>query len=241
MTKEATELTTAPASNSPVLVQLMAQAMGEGKGPEYLRELLAVRREWEADEARKAFNIAKHSFQSRCPIIEKGDVAHKKEYARMDRIWRTIRPLITECRLTTTWQVCRLESGNICHIEGKLAHADGHEEALVMDVPLPELVPGQNKAQQMGSAYTYAKRYATCAALGIETGKDDDDAHAAGTEFMTADQIGEIEDLYQAARGMNGFNEKAFFGWLGVDAIADVPANRYADVRAMLKKKLGAS
>jgi hypothetical protein len=217
---------------------LIRETMASGQKPEYLRELLAVRREWEADEARKAFNLNVAEFQRRCPIIEKADKAYDKQYARIDRIWREIRPLLGELGLSVTWQVCELRD-QVCHVEGQLRHRDGHGEKLVQDIPLPELIKGQNKAQQAGSASTYAKRYAMCAALGIVTG-DDDDGHKAGTEFVTHDQAREIAELGDACRGIPSFNEAAFWKWVGggVENPQDIPANRYADVVAMLKRKL---
>ncbi len=218
-------------------LSLIREAMASGATPETLRELLAVRREWEADEARKAYNVAVSEFQRRCPIIEKADKAYDKQYARMDRIWRTIRPLLGELGLSATWQACELRGDGLCHVDGQLRHRDGHGEKLAQDIPMPELIKGQNRAQQMGSAATYAKRYALSAALGIVTG-DDDDGHRAGTQFVTHDQAQEITQLVDAARGVAGFNEGAFWKWAGVEHAQDVPANRFADVVAALKRKL---
>lgn len=226
-----------PAPNNGV-VTLIREAMATGRSPEFLRELLAVRRDWEADEARKAYNIAISEFQRRAPIIEKADKAYDKAYARMDRIWRETRPLVTELGLSVTWQICTLsDDGTMCHVEGQLRHRDGHGEKLVQDIPLPELIKGQNRAQQMGSASTYAKRYAFCASLGIVTG-DDDDGHAAGTQFVTYDQAQELAQMIDACRGIDGFKEDAFWGWVGAKTAAEIQANRYAEVKAMLQKKL---
>lgn len=226
---------TAPQASA---VALIREAIASGQSPEYLRELLAVRREWEADESRKAYNHAIAEFQRRAPIIEKLDKAYDKTYARMDRIWRTIRPLLTELGLSVTWQVCELRE-NLCRVEGQLRHRDGHGEKLVQDVPVPELIKGQNKAQQFGSASTYARRYALCAALGIVTG-DDDDGHGAGANLVTFDQAGELAELIDACRGVNDFNEKAFWGWVGVQSksTADIQASRYDEIKAMLQKKI---
>jgi hypothetical protein len=218
-------------------VAIIREAIASGKSPEFLRELLNVRREWEADEARKAFNLSVSEFQRRAPIIEKADKAYDKQYARMDRIWREIRPLLTELGLSVTWQICELRD-TLCHVEGQLRHRDGHGERLSQDIPMPELIKGQNKAQQMGSAATYARRYALCAALGLVTG-DDDDGHAAGGALVTMEQIEEIRLLVDAAKGVDGFNEKAFYGWLGTDDLAMLPAARFADVCAALKRKIG--
>lgn len=229
----------APATSA---VAIIREAIESKADPAYLRELLAVRREWEQDEARKAYNAAIADFQRQAPIIEKADKAHDKQYARMDRIWREIRPLLTQLGLSVTWQVCELRGEGaeaLCHVEGQLRHRDGHGERLVQDIPMPELVRGQNKAQQMGSASTYARRYAMCAALGIVTG-DDDDGHAAATALVTADEAREVAELLDACRGLGSFREDAFWGWVSVANrnAALIPASRLDEVKAALNKKL---
>lgn len=220
-------------------IPLIREAIASKADPAQLRELLAVRREWESDEARKTFSLAVSDFQRRAPIISKGDKAYDKDYARMDRIWREVRPLLTELGLSVTWQACELRDGAICHVEGMLRHRDGHGERLVYDVPVPDLLKGQNKAQQMGSASTYAKRYAFCGALGIVTG-DDDDGHAAATQFITRDQAATVGDKLDACRGLPDFNEGAFWKWLGIEhGRTDlIPANRLNDVMGALERKL---
>lgn len=220
------------------LPALMQTAMQNGADPAYLRELLAVRREWEADEAKKAFNLAVAEFQRRAPIIEKADKAHDKMYARLDRIWREIRPLVTDLGLSVTWQVCEMREGFV-HVEGMLRHRDGHGEKLVQDIALPELIRGQNLAQQTGSASTYARRYALCGALGIVTGDDDDDGNSAGSRYVTNEQAAELDELFQACQGLDGFKVQAFWQWAGAQTAAGIAANRYADVKKFLNSKLG--
>jgi hypothetical protein len=221
------------------LVPLIESAMRSDVDPQKLQALLAVRQSWEADEARKAFSRAITEFQRRAPIIPKDDKAYDKAYARIDRIWRTVRPLLTELGLSVTWQVCELR-GDMCHCEGMLRHSDGHGERLAQDIPMPDLIKGQNKAQQMGSASTYAKRYAMCAALGIVTG-DDDDGTAAGVCYISQEQGAEIAELLDACRGVAGFAEDAFWRWLGLlesKSVMDIRLDRYADTVAMLRRKL---
>ncbi len=219
------------------IADLIRETTRAGASPEHLRELLAVRREWEADEARKAFNYAIAEFQRRAPIIAKLDDAYGKKYAKRDRIWREIRPLLTELGLSVTFQVCEVK-GDICHVEGQLRHRDGHGERLVQDVPIPEVLKGQNRAQQLGSADEYARRYCTCSALGIVTGEDDD-GRRAGTQFVTPEQAREISDLLDACRGLPDFKEKVFWGWANATTADEIAANRFADIRDNLKKKLG--
>ncbi len=217
-------------------VDLIREAMASKADPAYLRELLSVRREWEADEARKAFNKAISEFQRRAPIVEKADKAYDKDYAKLDRIWRTIRPLLTELGLSVTWQVAEMRD-TLCHVEGQLRHRDGHGERLVMDIPIPEMIKGQNRAQQAGSAHSYARRYAMCAALGIVTGEDDD-GHKAGSQFVTDEQAEEIDQLVQACRGLSDFKEDIFWAFIGAKVAQEIHADRYEQARHSLKKKL---
>lgn len=215
-------------------IALIREAMSNGADPATLRELLAVKREWEADEARKAYFRAISEFQNRAPIIEKGDDAHGKKYARMDRIWRTIRPLFTELGLSCTWQKCEVKDG-LCHVEGQLAHIQGHSIELVMDVALPAIVPGQNAAQQVGSARTYATRYAFCAAIGLQTGEDDD--AAALTQKISRAQCDEILALLKKFPEWQKERD-GLLGWQGVDKLDDLPLSAFDLVVAQVTKKL---
>ncbi len=222
----------APATSTSII----ADALARNVAPETLRELLAVRREWEADEARKAYFLAVSSFQRRCPIVEKGDKAHDKDYARLDRIWRTIRPLLTELGLAVTWQTCEQRPDGICRVEGTLSHQLGHSTRILQDVPLPDLIRGQNKAQQMGSASTYARRYALCSALGIVTGQDDDGGGAGGN-YLTDAEVAEVTRLLDRCRQLPDFNENKFWLWAGALVVQEIDRTRYAEIVRMLTSK----
>lgn len=141
--------------------------------PAKLREILSVKQTWEADEARKAFARDMAIFQSRCPIITKGDKAYDKMYARIDRIHRETRDLRKECGFWFTWSVCEIKDG-VAIMEGLLGHSGGHTVPLKQVIPLPEATKGMNATQRAGSSMTYAKRYGECLALDIVTGEDND-------------------------------------------------------------------
>lgn len=211
-------------------VEIIRNAIDAKVDHSSLRELLAVRREWQADEARKAYYSAISEFQRRAPIIAKGDDAHGKKYAALDRIWRTIRPLAGELGLTVTWQACELRDG-LCHVEGTLAHVSGHCTPIVADTALPELIRGQNLAQQTGSAETYAKRRALCSALGIVTGEDDD-GEAAGTKTITREQADRLRE--QADQVTDPHEVDRWFGWLGAKDFDEVPAAMFGKAEVAL-------
>jgi hypothetical protein len=215
-------------------VSIIQHAIQTGADPAYLGQLLAVKREWEIDEARKLYSQAIADFQSRCPIIEKGDKAHNKQYAAMDRIWRTIRPLLDETGLSIVWTVNALTDYGL-HIEGEIRHKAGHAVPISYDLPMPDKVTGQNAAQQMGSASSYAKRYATCAALGIVTGEDDDGL-AAGTSYVTKEQADELTGILATLADRDGALA-AMLEFGECDSVADLPAAKFIPCRKALLQK----
>ena len=215
-------------------VSIIQQAIASGADPAYLRELLQVREQWEAGEARKLYSQAIADFQSRCPIIEKGDKAHNKAYAAMDRIWRAIRPLLDETGLSIVWTVNALTDYGL-HIEGEIRHKAGHAVPISYDLPMPDKVTGQNAAQQMGSASSYAKRYATCAALGIVTGEDDDGL-AAGTSYVTKEQADELTGILATLADRDGALA-AMLEFGECDSVADLPAAKFIPCRKALLTK----
>lgn len=177
------------ASSSFAMIQ---QAMSDKSvDPEKLRALLDVRRDWLADEAKQAFSEAVVHFQQECPIIAPKDTANSRPYARMDRIWREIRPYIQKCGLSVTWESVKVVD-EVCVVDGHLRHAAGHAEALHYELPMPDAIKGTNKAQRMGSATTYAKRYAICGALGIQIGTDDDGSGDSKQKEMDATDFAEL-------------------------------------------------
>ena len=225
------ELTTQTQANA-----MIQMAVEKGMTGEDLQALLAARREWEADEAKKAYNHALADFQREAPIVEKADDAHDKKYAALDRIWRTVRPLLTEKGLSVTWHETSIDVENkVCSIAGELAHRDGHSVTLKRDVPMPDIIRGQNAAQQAGSAETYGKRYALCAALGIVTGEDDD-ASSCG-ETITAKQMTELSGMLDQVDERDKVLTD-LLDWASVDTLEDLPANKFATAKKAINAKL---
>ena len=229
-----TEKTTAVAPQMDLGVVMDAAKNGDVDAEKF-RILLEVQQQWDAGLARKAYARAMGQFQARMPIIAKEDDAYGKKYARMDRIWRTIQPLMGELGLWVTWEQALIE-GNLCKIRGTIGHADGHTVELANDIPLPTLLKQQNEAQQAGSAQTYAKRYALCAALGIVTG-DDDDGNGGGNKDVITDK--QEATLVEWIEHTDTKTEQ-FCAVYGVSCVGHLPAVCYGAALAMLKKKEGA-
>ncbi len=108
-------------------------------------------------------------------------------------------------------------------------------------MPLPDIIRGQNAAQQAGSAETYGKRYALCAALGIVTGEDDDATRCGST--ITAKQMTIITDLLEVIECNNGEKERDkvlsdLLDWAACENLEDLPAGKFAAAKKALNAKL---
>lgn len=178
---------TSEPDSSRALAMIERMATDPSVDPAKLREILAVKQNWEADEARKAFARDMAEFQSRCPIIAKNDIAHNKAYARIDRIHRETRDLRKECGFWFAWQKCEIAQG-MATMEGILGHRGGHTISIKQTVPVPDKVPGMNETQRAGAAMTYAKRYGECLALDIVSGEDTDGGSAKPKPAVDASQ-----------------------------------------------------
>ncbi|MEX0385835.1 ERF family protein [Spiribacter onubensis] len=119
-------------------------------------------------------------------------------------------------------------------VETVFIHESGEQlSAGQLYLPAPKEDP-----QKYGGALTYARRYALMAACGIAP--EDDDGNAASDAIkqekakpITADQAVELNALIEEA-GSDVTKVCAFFE---VDHIENLPAGRYKQAVAMLKKK----
>lgn len=97
----------------------------------------------------------------------------KSNYATLNSVMYTCREALLDCGIWLCQYPVPVENPNCLGLMTKLTHADsGQWQASLTVIPLPKSDP-----QGMGSAITYARRYALTAMLGIVT--EDDDGEAA--------------------------------------------------------------
>lgn len=124
-------------------------------------------------------------LQSRLPRITKDKTAevetqggrkYRYSYANLASIHELVLPLLGECGLAWTCRPTLREDGTFVLVYTLIHAASGEESTGVYPLPFPAT------PQAIGSAMTYAKRYAIIAVLGIAPDEDDDDARAAEQE-----------------------------------------------------------
>ena len=158
-----------------------------------LKELMQMKKEWDAEIARKEYVIAMARFQSECPIIIKsvrgtvtksGDLAYK--FAPMDVILATkneagkaVKELIAENGFSYTFDI-PITADTGVSVKMKINHIGGHEEISNSNMPFVEKTGVMSPPQVVGATRTYAIRYAFMNGFGIITGDEDNDAISTG-------------------------------------------------------------
>jgi len=180
-------LSVAPPPPSPAVIDagaLLAQGIQHGLSVDAMERLLNMRRELQMEQARADFFAALATFQARIPAIPKNQIArvtsqkgsYSYRYADLADIQRAIAPVLADSGLSVTFDT-EVDGGGYV-IVAKVHHRGGHSERTTFRVPV-DGGTRMNSAQAAGSALTYGRRYALCAALGIVTAEDDDDAQGA--------------------------------------------------------------
>lgn len=174
-------------------------AMNPQVDPDKMERLYALHERREAKEAEKAFYAAMSEMQPDLPVIEhtkqigyedkSGKFVTKGTYTPWEDIDEAVRPFYTKHGFSLAFKV-EQEINKPIVVTAIVMHRDGHKTET--SISLPSDPSGKkNPVQAVGSAITYAKRYAACAALNITTrgadyGVDDDDGQGAGQTFNPA-------------------------------------------------------
>lgn len=104
----------------------------------------------------------------RQPVKNATNPHFKNKFADLGECFDCVRAPLAKHGLVVTQLVQTMANGEVPYLETKLLHSSGQN--ISSDYPLPK----DATPQQMGSAITYAKRYALCAMLGLVADEDED-------------------------------------------------------------------
>lgn len=236
MTTTDTQTTLPIRHEEPTPMMLLQQAMeSDSTDVAKLEKLMDLQRQWKQDQAADDFAEAMALFQDECPAVIKSRSASfggKSAYtfASLDDIMHAIRPLLSKHGLTVSFSadirdgmirvVCKVRRGR--HVE---------ESETTLPVPSDMRV---NDTQKMGAAMSYAKRYALCAALNITVTDRDDDGAGLTDKTITDEQAITLSEMCD---GLPEGTLDGMLAWLGVASVYNIPASRFGECKALLKKK----
>lgn len=185
--------------------QLLTIAVQQGADIAQLRELMQLQREWEANEARKAYVAAMAAFKREPMEIFKRKLVDFETargrttymHAELSDVTDVLTPMLAKHGLSHAWDV--KQEGNNITVTCRLTHELGHSESVSMTAA-PDDTGGKNKIQQVGSSNSYLQRYTFLAITGMATKGMDDDGRGsvgAGDEEPSPDVEATLNDWVQ--------------------------------------------
>jgi hypothetical protein len=165
-------------------MQMLSIAVSQGADLDRMERLMALQERWEANEARKAFNLALSRFKAEAITIDKdGDVNYKNSkgditsyrHATLGNICKVLSPALSAHGLSFRWETQQIE-GRIV-VTCILAHEMGHSASVSLDGGA-DTSGGKNNIQAVGSTVSYLQRYTLLSITGTATSEQDDDGRS---------------------------------------------------------------
>lgn len=157
------------------------QAMKAGMSIADMRGMLDLQKDWEANEARKAYVQAMSEFKQNPPeILKRKEVAFSGTqymHATLGDVTQAIMQALAQHGISHRWDTVQ-SSGQIT-VTCILTHKLGHSESTTLE-GAPDDSGKKNRIQQMASTVTYLQRYTLLAATGLATKDMEDDDGRGG-------------------------------------------------------------
>lgn len=222
----------APAQNSDAaaIIQVIERAaMNPEVDIDKMERLLQMQERVLDRQAAADYSASMAAMQTEIPSIAQRGKSHSGNYAKLEDIVDTVRPIMQKHGFAVSFRVNTVERG--IEVTGVLMHRSGHREETTMLLPA-DTSGSKNAVQAFGSSASYGKRYVLCALLNITTrGEDDDGDSSAPTKTVTAFQSGQLaQKLAQCPE-----KTQAWFAETYGDA-SRVPKAKFDGMMAQLNK-----
>jgi hypothetical protein len=216
---------------------LLRLALEREGGIDVVERIVALREREQARQAERSFFEALAAFQDECPPITKSKEGLRTKngkvvswYAPLDKVVMIARPVLRRHGFAFKWD-SRTED-KVMHTTCTLRHEDGHSDTSTFSAPVGNISSLTSGMQDHSGALTYGKRQSFVQVTGLVTADLDNDGYVpveAITESQAADLIALAEEV--------GADKSAFLRWFGVDAWAEIPAERLAEATQALERK----
>lgn len=168
--------------NSPS--EMIRLALTGGVDLDKARQLLELQKDWEANEARKAYHKAMAGFKENPPKIKKdrkvgyeskagGKVGYM--HASLSNVVDKITKELSKHGLSVSWKT--QQNGKIS-VTCRITHVMGYSEETTLSAD-SDTSGSKNPIQAIGSTITYLERYTLLATLGLAVYDQDDDGQAS--------------------------------------------------------------
>jgi hypothetical protein len=231
-----------PASDTTSLLQVITRAASDASVDiDKMERLMQMHERLVARDAKAAYAAALAEMQPDLPVIGRngtisvpakdGKTGHNTPYALWEDINEAIRPLLHKHGFALSFRI-KKEADRV-EVTSILSHRQGHSDETTLSLPM-DTTGSKNNVQAIGSSISYGKRYGAMALLNITTRGEDDDARAAGAPAAINDQQRtELDKLLDETAS----DEARFFDFFKIQFLAELPAARFAEAKAMLEQK----
>lgn len=232
-------------------MDMISMAVQQGADIEKLQALMQLKREWEQDEARKAYNWAMAQFKKNTPdIIKDKHVKYQNRNGEVTEYWHAsleqmtskISEAMSPFGLSFTWDT--KQSEGVITVTCLISHEGGYTKGVEL-FGSPDTSGGKNAIQAVGSTVKYLMRYTLEAATGISSQDPlDDDGQAAGAEPDEGEQVisEEQHNLLHSLVVDNGIKMATVEKWLqsqlGCSSLAEVKVKAYDTVLQQIKNTI---
>uniref|UniRef100_A0A6H1Z8W3 Putative Erf family protein n=1 Tax=viral metagenome TaxID=1070528 RepID=A0A6H1Z8W3_9ZZZZ len=153
---------------------MVAMAMGPGASlsPEMIGQMMQLQRDWEAGEAKKAYQTAMVRVKSQLPAVIKKDTAGKNNrFASMAAICTEATPILTAEGFNVSYPT--RQEGDEVYVTCRITHGV-HNEDFTLHAPQETITNREGKpvrpvCQDIASVVTFLRRYTLTCALGFGT------------------------------------------------------------------------
>lgn len=145
-------------------------ALQAGMTIEHLKGVMELQKEWEANEARKAYVSDMAAFKLRPPAIPKdkfvgyGNTGYF--HATLGGVTSVVVDALAAHGFSHSWEV--RQADGLISVTCRITHRMGHSESTTM-ASSPDVSGKKNSIQAIASAQTYLSRYTLLAATGLAT------------------------------------------------------------------------
>ena len=201
-----------------------------------MQALLDMLERMQATAARVEYQTALARIQGTRPRIERdGKITIRgvvqSRYATLENIDGVMKPLMDEEGFALSFDT-ELVDGKLM-VAGRLSHRLGHSETKHFPLPI-DTSGNKNATQAFGSTFSYGQRYLYKAHFNIVEVGEDKDGNTPEVS-ISEDQGIVITDFL----AQHKLQRNPLLKWLGVDTVSEIPASRYDEVMAALRKKAG--
>jgi len=208
-------------------MQLLQIAMNQNADIDKLTRLWELQKDWEAHEARKAYNAAFAAFKLSAPKITKNEEVDytprnggppvKYNYATLDHVCAAIIPALAAVGIGHRW-VTSDQTQNSITVTCILTHVDGHSESATMNGPL-DTSGNKDAIKSIASSKSYLERYTLLAVSGMAAAGHDDDGGQPEEQPQP-----KKDDPIRGAATLEDLQKAYFSAYRAAEAANDKPA-----------------